>query len=33
MLRKDGLLRTGYRRILVLDEQGLRVLADQAEWQ
>jgi CRP/FNR family cyclic AMP-dependent transcriptional regulator len=33
MLRRDGLLRTGYRQILILDEPGLRALADQAEWQ
>jgi CRP/FNR family cyclic AMP-dependent transcriptional regulator len=33
MLRKDRLLRTGYRRIVILDEPGLRALADRAEWQ
>jgi CRP/FNR family cyclic AMP-dependent transcriptional regulator len=33
LLRERGLLRTGYRRIVVLDEPGLRRLADEAEWQ
>ena len=33
LLREDGLLRTGYRRIVVVDEVRLRALADEAEWQ
>jgi CRP/FNR family cyclic AMP-dependent transcriptional regulator len=33
LLRERGLLRTGYRRIIVLDEPGLRGLAEAAEWQ
>ena len=32
LLRERGLLRTGYRRIVVLDEPGLRALADEGEW-
>ncbi|GAA4588326.1 CRP-like cAMP-binding protein [Actinoplanes octamycinicus] len=31
-LRADRLLRTGYRRIVVLDEDGLRDLVEHAEW-
>jgi CRP/FNR family cyclic AMP-dependent transcriptional regulator len=32
LLRDKGLVRTGYRRITVLDVEGLRTLSDQAEW-
>ncbi|MEV6344079.1 Crp/Fnr family transcriptional regulator [Actinoplanes sp. NPDC051851] len=31
-LRAEGLLRTGYRRIVVLDEAGMRALVESAEW-
>ncbi|HWS33477.1 MAG TPA: Crp/Fnr family transcriptional regulator [Actinoplanes sp.] len=31
-LRRAGLVRTGYRRIVVLDEARLRVLTETAEW-
>ena len=31
-LRRDGLVRTGYRRITVLDAAGLRGLTEKAEW-
>ncbi|GIE85424.1 Crp/Fnr family transcriptional regulator [Actinoplanes regularis] len=31
-LRRLALLRTGYKRIVVLDVAGLRALADEAEW-
>ncbi|GAA1635858.1 Crp/Fnr family transcriptional regulator [Actinoplanes couchii] len=31
-LRRAGLVRTGYRRIVVLDEAGLRALTESAEW-
>ncbi|WP_430784722.1 Crp/Fnr family transcriptional regulator [Actinoplanes sp. G11-F43] len=31
-LRRAGLVRTGYRRITVLDAAGLRALTDKAEW-
>ncbi|KHD76770.1 hypothetical protein MB27_15210 [Actinoplanes utahensis] len=31
-LRRDGLVRTGYRRITVLDAAGLRALTEKAEW-
>jgi CRP/FNR family cyclic AMP-dependent transcriptional regulator len=32
LLRRRGLVRTGYRRITVLDASGLRELNEQAEW-
>lgn len=31
-LRREGLVRTGYRRITVLDATALRALTDKAEW-
>jgi CRP/FNR family cyclic AMP-dependent transcriptional regulator len=33
LLRERNLLRTGYRRIVVLDQPGLRALAEEAEWE